>query len=120
MSYARFGWEGSDVYVYLDVDGYLTCCGCVLQEREWVNDPNRPIFGGYFKPIGELIVTRFETTAALLAHLDRHRAEGHCVTDDTYESLRDDAEENDAWIVAHARGVPHQPSERGDEQRGEQ
>ncbi|MER5252917.1 hypothetical protein [Streptomyces sp. NPDC002855] len=28
MSYARFGQDGSDVYVFMDVGGYLNCCGC--------------------------------------------------------------------------------------------
>jgi hypothetical protein len=26
MSYARFGWEDSDVYVYEHVGGYIECC----------------------------------------------------------------------------------------------
>ncbi len=29
MSYCRFAWDGSDVYVYEGSDG-LTCCGCHL------------------------------------------------------------------------------------------
>lgn len=28
MSLCRFGWDGSDVYVYYDVGGYINCCGC--------------------------------------------------------------------------------------------
>lgn len=30
MSYARWG-EGSDVYVYAHVDGFVECCGCALE-----------------------------------------------------------------------------------------
>lgn len=30
MSYARFGCDGSDVYVYASGDGVVTCCGCSL------------------------------------------------------------------------------------------
>jgi len=33
MSYARFG-NGSDVYVYASVGGYVECCGCILGD-EW-------------------------------------------------------------------------------------
>ena len=99
MSYARFGWNGSDVYVYLDSGGYLTCCGCVLQEREVVEDGDS-FFGFYMRPIGEIIETRFETTADLLIHLDRHRAAGHVVEESTYAELRADADENDQWIAS--------------------
>lgn len=76
MSYARFGWGGSDVYIYLDVGGYLCCCGCVL-DKPW----------------------RYDTTAEMLAHLDEHRRAGHCVPDDCVEELKADAAENDAWIA---------------------
>lgn len=29
MSYCRFAWDGSDVYVYESREG-ITCCGCML------------------------------------------------------------------------------------------
>jgi hypothetical protein len=83
MSYARFGWDDSDVYVYLDVDGYLTCCSCRLM-------PERPSgFHEWFKAYN---------TAAMVAHLDQHRAAGHTVPAATYTELRNEAAENDAWI----------------------
>ena len=31
MSYARFGSNGSDVYIFLDGGRYLNCCGRRLQ-----------------------------------------------------------------------------------------
>lgn len=95
------GCDGSDVYVYLDCDGYLSCCACILQEREWVDDPTRPIIGGYLKAVGEIIDTRLMSTELMLAHLGRHRAAGHTVTEETISELRRDAAENDAWIIAY-------------------
>lgn len=76
MSYARFGAGGSDVYVYLDVGGYLNCCGCSL------NDTSFHAF----------------TTDEMLAHLRAHREAGHTVLDDTMRALADDAVENDHWL----------------------
>ena len=35
MSLARFGWDGSDVYVYYDVGGFINCCGCHLGEKSF-------------------------------------------------------------------------------------
>ena len=34
MSYARWGCEDSDVYIYLSVTGWYTCCCCSLLESE--------------------------------------------------------------------------------------
>lgn len=33
MSYARFGVNGSDVYVFQNRDGHLECCGCQMAKR---------------------------------------------------------------------------------------
>ena len=79
MSYARFGWDGSDVYVFRSTL-QMECCGCWLRKR------------------GE--VAYFSTTAEILAHLDEHSAAGHTVCDDTLAELQADAEENDASIAA--------------------
>ncbi|MBN8867499.1 MAG: hypothetical protein J0H98_08090 [Solirubrobacterales bacterium] len=76
MSYARFEDPGSSVYVYLDIGGYLKCCGC-------------PILGDF----------RAFSTAAMIEHLDRHRDIGDTVPADCYSRLREDADENDAWIA---------------------
>lgn len=56
MSYCRFGWDGSDVYVYPDIDGRLECCGCILG-NQW----------------------SYPTAEAMIEHLDRHIAAGHTV-----------------------------------------
>ena len=31
MSYCRFAWDGSDVYVFGSGDGVIECCGCSLK-----------------------------------------------------------------------------------------
>jgi hypothetical protein len=30
MAYSRWGWDGSDLYVYMDTGGYLNCTACPL------------------------------------------------------------------------------------------
>lgn len=57
MSWARFS-DDSSVYIYEDVDKYINCCGCCLE------DPRE---------------TTFTEAAPLKAHLDRHVAAGHKV-----------------------------------------
>jgi len=76
MSYARFGCDGSDVYVFTSTAG-LECCGCALEDATAV-----PVF---------------ESNVAMIAHLERHVAAGHVVPDNCLERLRDpkDAAENE-------------------------
>jgi hypothetical protein len=81
MSYARFGWDDSDVYVYLDCGGYLTCCACKRLDETF---------------------PQFHLTAAMLNHLEGHRARGDVVPEQTFEELRQDAAENDAWMKTSA------------------
>lgn len=92
MSYSRF--SHADVYVYMDCGGYLRCCGCILQEREWVDDPTAPIFGGYLRAVEPVIETDFHGTQGMVAHLAAHRAAGHDVPDGIEDDLRADDAEN--------------------------
>lgn len=69
MSYSRFSF--ADVYVYMDVNGSLACCGCWLGD-DWY----------------------FDSTKAMIAHLAEHRAAGHDVPDGIEDSLREDDAEN--------------------------
>lgn len=57
MSYARFS-RTSDVYLYADVKGGLTCCGCALQS-DWAAFIN------------------MQTPEEAIAHLREHEAAGH-------------------------------------------
>lgn len=91
MSYARFGWDSSDVYIFRS-DSFLECCGCVLQDREWIDVPDSPL-GGYLRPAGKEIRTKFDSTKGMVEHLDEHRRAGHTVPDDVVPALwADDAE----------------------------
>lgn len=89
MSYARF-LEG-DVYVFMSVSGRLECCGCILQDREWVPDEDA-FFGGYLKAVGEIVQTKFDSTWGMIEHVRRHREAGHSVPGGIEDDLwRDDA-----------------------------
>lgn len=81
MSYARFS-DDSSVYVYLDCGGSLRCCGCSLEGRsgEW----------------------DYDTTDAILAHLQEHIHAGDRVPAYCIDGLKARREENDAYI-AHIR-----------------
>ena len=59
MSYIRFGWEGSQVYVYEHYNGYVQCCGCALGGRS----------------------QNFATGAEAAKHLIDHLEAGHVVPD---------------------------------------
>ena len=69
MSYARFGWEGSDVYVYEDYAGYYTCCWCVLDV-----DPKTP------------------SAAIMVEHLREHIVYGHTVPAQTIDAILADGD----------------------------
>ena len=97
MSYARFGWDGSDVYLFVASEG-LECCGCLLQKREWIDDDERAIFKGYMKAVGEIVPHVFKTTDEMITHLQKHTDAGHCVPDDVVPALLEDAEENEHFI----------------------
>lgn len=80
MSYARFGWDGSDVYVFMSVGdreypgGWLECCGCLLP-----SNPDR-----WFRAF---------STVAMVDHLRDHATAGQHVPGDVVpELLADDAE----------------------------
>lgn len=65
MSHVRWGVDGSDVYVYDDVNGKVACCGCLL--------------GGASR--------YFVTHAELALHLREHEAAGHQVPAWVYDDL---------------------------------
>ena len=56
MSYCRFAWNGSDVYVFEHVDGGYECCGCSIG-KQW----------------------RFITLEEMIVHLAEHKRAGHFV-----------------------------------------
>jgi len=68
MSYARWS-ANSNVYVYADVRGGITCCGCAIYDGDYVN---------------------IKTSGYMIEHLDAHRAAGHLVPDYTYLGILED------------------------------
>jgi hypothetical protein len=101
MSYARFGGD-SDVYVFASRD-HLECCGCILQQREWVDKPGySSLTDGYFKAVGNIIPHTFKTNAEMIEHLEKHISVGHQVPEYCLERLRDpeDAKENEEYFRA--------------------
>jgi hypothetical protein len=79
MSYARFGWNGSDVYIFLHVGGFIQCCGC-----QFGNDG----YGSYDA----------YSTQEMVDHLKKHEADGDHVPQDVYEGLWEDHDENTYFI----------------------
>ena len=61
MSFSRFGWEDSDVYVFEHVGGFIQCCGCPYTSKD--------DFGMYDA----------KTPRQMLEHLDMHEADGDSV-----------------------------------------
>ena len=68
MSYSRFAWEGSEVYVFESSAG-IECCGCNL----------RPRLAG--------TVPVFREPEEMIAHLAAHRRAGQYVPFDAIERL---------------------------------
>lgn len=92
MSWARFGCEGSDVYLF-PAEAYLPvgddpdvtslqdvgeCCGCQLP----YDGP-----GNWHGTLGHYVTTEL---ADMLAHLDQHRAAGHHVPTSAYRQAAED------------------------------
>ena len=70
MSYARFGWDDSDVYVFpTDIRGQevLTCCGCFLSDHDFYGD-----------------------ATAMIDHLNLHRENNMDVPEDTFTDIMRD------------------------------
>jgi hypothetical protein len=81
MSYARWS-DRSDLYVYLDVRGFLNCCCGPMSDRT---------------PIG--FDFRTETTAEMIAHIEEHIRNGDLVPDTLVPKLQADAATIDAEIA---------------------
>lgn len=90
MSFSRF--SDADVYTFRDTDGQYRCCGCILQETVWVDDPAYPILKGYRKSVEPIIQTRFDTAQGLVDHLALHVEAGHDVPDYVVPDILADAE----------------------------
>jgi len=75
MSYARFGWDNSDVYVFLSSNG-LTCQSCILSDEDGITS------------------FQADSTKKMVDHLKQHIKVGQTVPEDTIQLILDDDEEN--------------------------
>lgn len=57
MSFSRFGWDDSDVYVFEHVGGFIQCCGCQFAEKDYESYDAK-------------------TPRDMLSHLERHAKDG--------------------------------------------
>lgn len=120
MSYCRFGWDGSDVYVFTSSSA-IECCGCALHKYEDHSDPNAEglaALAGMMTQIPDDIPDRFGGPNAnqdMIEHLRLHQAAGHHVPDDVFERLTDveDALENQRIFEKYGR-------KRDEEEKGEE
>lgn len=86
MSYARWGWDGSDVYVFMSIRG-LVCCACMDTDRLWYDallDEELPEFEDYIA----------SSTNEMVGHLREHEADGLTVPPTIYDDLWHDDHEN--------------------------
>lgn len=82
MSFARFGADDSDVYLFPCVSGYYECCACLLADGA--------------------LPSHFRTPSAdaFLAHLDVHTAAGHTVPPYSRDGVRSWAADHpDGWAI---------------------
>lgn len=88
MSYARFGWDGSDVYIYEHVGGFIECCGCSITEPDGHED------FGFFHA---------QTAREILTHIDKHIAQGDHVPDDCISRIKKEHPDLDAQIPPYVQ-----------------
>lgn len=93
MSFSRFGWEDSDVYVFEHVGGFIQCCGCAISEDEISLES----FGMYDA----------DTPREMLSHLDRHEEVGHNV-DYARKNILAEYEDLDVTIEPYVRSEEEQ------------
>lgn len=112
MSYCRWGWDGSAVYVITTTTD-LQCVGCCLHEYKDL-DPNQKTEGvldvwAIMEQVPDDIEDSFSGSDAnekMIEHLKLHEAHGDHVPEYVYTRLQDpkDAEENQAHWAQYRKG----------------
>lgn len=87
MSYARFGWEGSDVYVFLGSEK-LECCACHITPPIKFDPPRKNFFGTTITEASQSFYA--ETPAAMIEHLEQHVKAGDTVPEETIADIKRD------------------------------
>lgn len=80
MSYARL--SHSDLYLFMNMQGYLECMGCMLAP---ITVMAHSTSGASF---------RTKSTSAMIKHIKEHRMAGHNVPEDIEERLLEDDKDN--------------------------
>jgi hypothetical protein len=104
VSFVRLGSDGSDVYIFEHVDGYVVCCFCALTKK--IRDRTDEELAAIWLPVQGIdrenwravYEPDFQTRDldAMLAHVAEHRAAGHVVPDWVDQRLRDEWDERTA------------------------
>lgn len=86
MSYARFGWDGSDVYVFLSSpSSKLECCACSIMPKV---HHNPPIINFSGISMSETVQSFYaETPQDMLDHLEQHVTAGDTVPEETFTDI---------------------------------
>lgn len=87
MSYARFGWDGSDVYVFLGSEK-LECCACHIMPTVKFDPPRENFFGMKISEESQSFYA--ETPADMIEHLKEHIKSGDTVPEETIEDIKRD------------------------------
>jgi len=91
MSYARWGWEGSDVYVYLTnykQELVIQCCGCFLEKPKKLKKPYTDILGILHEV--EYKSVFLKTSGEAVQHFNLHREKGDTVPQETIDDILKD------------------------------
>lgn len=94
MSYARFGWNNSDVYVFTtslnnNPPQYaLDCCGCILDQGEELETPYTDMFG--IEHTRSYAGFKALTSGEMIAHLKKHQSLRHNVNEETLKEILSD------------------------------
>lgn len=95
MSYARWGWDGSDVYVFATTNAQnqevIECCACNLEEPIKLEIPFTDMFGIKHEYEAKNFYAQYP--GEMISHLNLHIAKGHTVPQDALDRLK---EEDDA------------------------
>lgn len=114
MSYARFGWNNSDVYVFAHVGGGFECCACsigpLVKSIYTTGYKDHPLFGdvepckhcngeGCEKCMMHGSV-RLDTRSEMIAHLEDHIKQGDNVPSSAIEELKKELKEEGEYNEA--------------------
>lgn len=89
MSYARWGWDNSDVYVFATIVGdgqeKLECCGCIDEQLE---EPFIDMFG--IEHTFMMMSFYADSPEEMIDHLNEHVENGDHVPLETFERIKED------------------------------